>query len=92
MFLDGRRIGLGPERGNRENWFFETYDLPLAAGDHRLVARVTALGDIAPFAQISVAHGFLLAADNNHGNASRLFTMPLSTRPHVCLVERSNLK
>ncbi|MFA7345218.1 MAG: hypothetical protein WC003_13020 [Terrimicrobiaceae bacterium] len=65
LFLDGRRIGLGPERGDRENWFFETYDLPLAPGEHCLVARVTALGDIAPFAQMSVAHGFLLAADDD---------------------------
>jgi len=65
LFLDGRRIGRGPERGDQANWYFETYDLPLAAGEHRIVARVTALGDLAPYAQISVAHGFLLAADED---------------------------
>jgi len=65
LYLDGRRIGRGPERGDRANWYFETYELTLTAGKHSLVARVTALGDLAPFAQISVAHGFVLAADDD---------------------------
>ena len=65
LFLDGRRIGRGPERGDWANWHFETYDLALAAGKHSVVARVTALGDLAPFAQISLAHGFVLAADDD---------------------------
>src|ERR1700722_4288303 len=38
LWLDGRRVGRGPERGDRYNWFFETYDLPLSAGPHTLVA------------------------------------------------------
>lgn len=65
LFLDGQRIGRGSERGTQARWYFETYDLPLASGEHCLVARVTALGELAPFAQISVAHGFVLAADND---------------------------
>ena len=40
LFLDGERVGRGPERGEPRRWRFETYDLPLAAGDHVLVARV----------------------------------------------------
>ena len=40
LFLDGARIGRGPERGHLERWFFETYDLDLSAGEHLLVARV----------------------------------------------------
>jgi len=65
LFLDGRRIGRGSERGDRAHWFFETYDLPITAGEHCLVARVAALGGMAPAAQMSVAHGFLLAADED---------------------------
>jgi hypothetical protein len=65
LYLNGHRIGRGPERGDRANWYFETYDLPLTAGSHSVVARVSALGDLAPVAQISVAHGFLLAADDD---------------------------
>jgi alpha-L-rhamnosidase len=60
LFLDGERVGRGPERGEPRHWRFETYDLPLAAGEHMLVARVWSLGDQAPGAQMTVAPGFLL--------------------------------
>ena len=55
------RIGRGSERGDREHWFFETYELTLEAGDHVFVARVWSQGDHAAFAQMSVMPGFLLA-------------------------------
>ncbi|MEN9938104.1 MAG: hypothetical protein RLZZ387_4683 [Chloroflexota bacterium] len=61
LFLDGERVGRGPERGEPRHWRFDTYDLPLAAGDHVLVARVWSLGEHAPGAQMTVAPGFLLA-------------------------------
>jgi hypothetical protein len=63
LFLNGVRIGRGPERGGERHWFFETYDLPLEAGPHLLVARVWSLGSLAPVAQASVRPGFLLAAE-----------------------------
>jgi len=64
LFVNGARIGRGPERGDEWNWFFETYDLDLAEGLHVIVARTWWLGPKgpAPFAQISVRHAFLLAA------------------------------
>jgi alpha-L-rhamnosidase len=65
MFLDGERIGRGPERGDAQNWFFETYDLPFAAGEHVLAARVWSLGGRAAFAQMSVRAGFLLSPQEN---------------------------
>src|SRR3569833_2040721 len=37
LFLDGQRIGRGPERGEQENWFYETYELDLQPGEHTLV-------------------------------------------------------
>jgi len=55
LYLDGERIGRGPERGDRHHWFFETYDLPLTAGEHVLVARVWVLGELAPIAQMSLS-------------------------------------
>ena len=64
LFLDGRRIGWGSQRGNPGNWFFETYELHLAAGSHLLVARQWALGDLAPCAQLSLKPGFILAPDD----------------------------
>ncbi len=60
LFLDGARIGRGPERGDIQHWFYETYDLDLSRGEHVLVARVSCLGEAAPCAQFSGVHGFLL--------------------------------
>ncbi|RPI25999.1 MAG: alpha-L-rhamnosidase [Acidobacteria bacterium] len=63
LFLDGRRVGRGSERGNFEHWFYETYELDLAQGEHLLVARVWSLGNFSPLAQFSRRPGFLLAAE-----------------------------
>lgn len=63
LWLDGCRIGRGPERGTPDMWFYETYPLSLVAGDHTLTARVWRLGDLAPLAQMSAAPGFVLWAD-----------------------------
>ena len=65
LYLDGARIGRGSERGDRLNWFFETYDLDLTPGEHMLVARTWWLGKFgpAPFAQLSVQPAFLLVAE-----------------------------
>lgn len=72
LFLDGEFIGRGPERGDGENWFFESFDLTLEAGEHLLVSRVWALGQKAPFAQMSVRPGFLLGVEGE--NAPNLNT------------------
>lgn len=40
LYLDGKRIGFGPERGDDYNWFYQTHELSLAPGEHRLVAVV----------------------------------------------------
>jgi hypothetical protein len=65
LFIDGIETGRGPERGDFNNWFFETYDLTLPAGAHQLVALVWALGDAAPLAQLSAGVGFVLAAESH---------------------------
>ncbi len=72
LFLDGERIGRGPERGAPHYWFFETYDLELKTGSHTLVAKVWSLGDAGGDAQMSALPGFLLAAEGEWG--SRLST------------------
>jgi alpha-L-rhamnosidase len=61
LFLDGKRIGRGSERGDPSHWFFDTYDLALAPGRHLLAARVWALGAAAPRSQMTVRPGFLLS-------------------------------
>lgn len=64
LFLDGERIGRGPERGDPMNWFFQTYDLTISAGDHVLVAKVWSLGEMAGHAQTSAHPGFLFAPES----------------------------
>lgn len=60
LFLDGEEIGRGSDRGDAENWFFETYDVFVAKGKHLLVAQVRSLGDKSPLAQMTAQHGLLL--------------------------------
>jgi hypothetical protein len=65
LFLDGNRVGRGPERSDPENWMFETYELDLTAGPHVLVARTWWMGPTgnSPYAQMTVRPGFLLVAE-----------------------------
>lgn len=63
LYLNGRRLGRGPERGDGRNWFFETYEETFLPGVHVLVARTWALGECAPIAQFSLCPGFLLCPD-----------------------------
>ena len=69
LWVDGQRIGRGPTRGDEVNWNFESYDIELAPGAHILAARVWTLGGRAPYAQHSVAHGWLFAPDDAALNA-----------------------
>ncbi|MBA3707660.1 MAG: alpha-L-rhamnosidase, partial [Planctomycetes bacterium] len=72
LFLDGERIGDGPERGDLRHWLYESWDLDLPAGEHVLVARTWWLGHVgtptpAAHAQYSVCPAFLLAAEGAAG-------------------------
>ncbi len=61
LYLDGKKIGRGSERGEPNHWFFETYDLSLSAGDHLITALVCSQGKKRAFAQMSVSPGFFLS-------------------------------
>lgn len=68
LFLNGGRIGRGPERGDPLNWYFDGFDLPLAAGEHVLVALVTTRGsEVGGNNELGLRHGFLLAAHDPAG-------------------------
>jgi alpha-L-rhamnosidase len=65
LFVNGQLGGRGSERGDEEHWFYESYDLDLPIGEHRISAWVWSLGDVhAPYAQVMVKHGFLCVADD----------------------------
>ncbi len=61
LFLDGKPQGRGPERGDPLHWRYESYRLELPPGEHLLLAQTWWLGELAPYAQMSVRPGFLLA-------------------------------
>ena len=65
LWLDGRRLGRGPQRGEPAHWFFETYLVDLEPGEHLLAAKAWWLpGDAAPMAQMTLHPGFLLLAED----------------------------
>lgn len=72
LYLDGCRVGRGSEFGDGSQWYFETYDFAVAAGEHTFVAKVWSLGEQSPYAQMSVRHGWLLAVEGRY--ADRLST------------------
>jgi alpha-L-rhamnosidase len=80
LFLDGQRVGRGPERGSERVWFYETYDLDLPAGPHIIVALVWRLGEIGPLAQIGLVGGFLLEAEGPFGESISTKTAAWETR------------
>ncbi|MEI6603014.1 MAG: alpha-L-rhamnosidase C-terminal domain-containing protein [Clostridia bacterium] len=66
LYLDGVRIGRGPERGDANNWYYETYDIDLTSGEHVFVATVWADRALAAWAQTTVRNGFLLVTENEN--------------------------
>lgn len=63
LFLDGLEIARGPHRGLPDHWFYESYEIGLDPGTHRLEAVVWQMGPHAPLAQLSVRGGFVLKAE-----------------------------
>jgi len=66
LWLDGEKIGLGSERGDNKNWFYETYELNLTKGKHSFFAFTwfIAYKDLPPIAQVYWKPGFLLACED----------------------------
>lgn len=63
LYVDGIRVGRGSERGDKNNWFYDTYELSFSEGTHVIVARVWALGPLKPWAQVSVYPGFIFSPE-----------------------------
>jgi len=66
LFVNGKRMGEGPARGDLAHWRYETVDLApaLNAGDNVLAAVVWQFGIYAPQAQITDRTAFLLEGDS----------------------------
>ena len=63
VFVDGERVGAGPDRGDVAHWSYSTYEVALQAGSHRMQAEVWWLGDLAPQALKTHRGGFCLRAE-----------------------------
>lgn len=58
LFLNGERVGDGPERGDAQYWYYQNCELKLKPGEYCLTARVLCFGrDLTAHAQMSIAHG-----------------------------------
>ena len=64
LYLNGAYEGAGNERGNVDNWYFESYDLDFKKGKNSLEVLVWHYGDMPqPWAQISLGLSFILAGE-----------------------------
>lgn len=64
--LNGQIVARGSERGDADNWYYESFKLKLPAGPHTLAATVWSFRDRAPYAQMTVGHGFLLGVEDKN--------------------------
>jgi len=62
LYVNGKRVGEGPARGDLQHWRYEDFDIAplLRKGDNVIAARVWNFGDQSPAAQISLRTGFLM--------------------------------
>lgn len=71
LFLNGVQIGFGPQRGDLDHWFYETYNLAARPGENVLEAVVWSFGRLAPMAQHFARTGFVCEAlDPDHRTLS----------------------
>jgi len=64
LYLDGRFVARGPNRGTPENWQYQSYEVRgLAAGEHVFEAVCWKTEEAAPLAQLSWRGGFLFKAE-----------------------------
>lgn len=71
LHVDGKLAGWGSERGAIDHWYFDSYDLSLAPGEHCLTAQVWAAGRHGLRSQMSVGPAFLLAAETGELSTGR---------------------
>lgn len=65
LFVNGKRVGEGPARGDLPHWRYETFDLApfLRKGQNVIASTVWQFGIYAPLAQVSDRIAFLLEGD-----------------------------
>jgi hypothetical protein len=64
LWIDGMRLAEGPERGDPDAWYFDSYDVTIEAGEHVILVKVNVLGQAAPRSQTSLRPGFLFCPES----------------------------
>ncbi|MFI5184811.1 MAG: hypothetical protein ACHQNV_10450, partial [Vicinamibacteria bacterium] len=72
LFVNGRRVGVGPSRGDLYHWRFETFDLAprLNPARNLLVATVWNFWTQAPAAKVTERSGFVVEGDGDGEKAA----------------------
>ena len=67
LFVNGKKVSMGPSRGDVDHWRFETIDIAsyLVEGNNVLAAVVWNFGQYRPVAQFSFQTGFMLQSDQS---------------------------
>jgi alpha-L-rhamnosidase len=65
LYVNGKMVAFGPQRGDERHWFYDHFNLApyLEAGDNLIVALVWNFGWMAPMAQHSVRTAFLFDSE-----------------------------
>ena len=71
LYVNGKRVGDGPARGDLTHWRYQRYDLApyLKTGDNLITATVWNFGVYAPVAQMSDRTAFLLESEAKDASA-----------------------
>jgi alpha-L-rhamnosidase len=72
LFVNGKAVGLGPSRGDKLHWQYETYDLApfLKTGKNIIAAQVWNLGNKGPVAQMTTGRTSFLMQGNTDNEKS----------------------
>ena len=65
LFVNGERVVLGPARGDRRHWYYETIDIAtyLKPGENLLAVLVYNMGELRPAAQMTLQTGLIIQGD-----------------------------
>ena len=63
LYIDGQYVGRGCEMKSPQDWFFESYEVSLERGAHRVSALVWHYGDLSPMNRMTVSPGLFLMPD-----------------------------
>lgn len=69
LYCDGKFVATGPEQGDCQNYFFDSYKWNCSKGEHTLVALVFNGGSSGAYSRMGINSSFLLAAEGGQGDS-----------------------